>query len=133
MIDFTSRLFSLSPREAALKLANDFGIQYDEHQTVRPVRRFHEIRPDEIMDHRLSYCFRELTDYRNQLVMRRELHAPKSPEEEWHPLFLDSIAQLELTEYQLDVLQDIKYNFDVLERDYLPVEKDLRREGHQER
>lgn len=106
VIDFTSRLFSLSPREAALKLANDFGIQYDEHQPVRPVRRVHEIRPDEIMDHRLPYCFRELTDYRNQLVMRRELYAPKSPEEEWHPLFLDAIAQLELTEYQLDVLQE---------------------------
>ena len=27
----------------------------------------------------------------------------------------------------------IKYNFDVLERDYLPEEKDLRREEHQER
>ena len=106
VINFTGRLFSLSPREAALKLADDFGIQYDEHQPVRPVRRVHEISSDEIMDHRLSYCFRELTDYRNQLVMQREQYAPKSPEEEWHPLFLDAIAQLELTEYELDVLQE---------------------------
>jgi hypothetical protein len=28
-------------------------------------------------------------------------------------------------------LNHIKYNFDVLERDYLPEEKDLRREGHE--
>ena len=27
----------------------------------------------------------------------------------------------------------IKYNFDILERDYLPEEKDLRREARQER
>ena len=106
VINFTGRLFSLSPREAALKLADDFGIQYDDHQPVRPVRRVHEISSDEIMDHRLSYCFRELTDYRNQLVMQREQYAPKYPEEEWHPLFLDAIAQLELTEYELDVLQE---------------------------
>ena len=106
VINFTGRLFSLSPREAALKLADDFGIQYDEHQPVRPVRRSYEISSDEIMDHRLSYCFRELTDYRNQLVMLREEYAPKSPDEVWHPVFLDAIAQLELTEYRLDVLQE---------------------------
>ena len=35
VISFAGRLFSLSPREAALKLADDFGIQYDEHQPVR--------------------------------------------------------------------------------------------------
>lgn len=106
VIDFTSRLFNLSPREAALKLANDFGIQYDDHQPAHPVRRAHEISPAELRNHRMSYCFRALTDYRNQLVMWREQYAPKSPEEEWHPLFLDAIAQLEQTEYQLDVLQE---------------------------
>ena len=34
---------------------------------------------------------------------------------------------------QLTTLNHIKYNFDVLERDYLPEEKDFRREEHQER
>ena len=34
---------------------------------------------------------------------------------------------------QLTTLNHIKHNFDVLERDYLPEEKDLRREEHQER
>ena len=31
VISFTSRLFDLSPKDAALKLASDFGIAYDEH------------------------------------------------------------------------------------------------------
>ena len=92
VIDFTSRLFNLTPMAAAQKLADDFGIQYDGHQPVGPVRRVHEISPDEIMDHRLSHCFRELTDYRNHLVILRELYAPKFPEEEWHPLFLEAIS-----------------------------------------
>ena len=32
VISFTSRLFDLSPKDAALELASDFGIAYDEHQ-----------------------------------------------------------------------------------------------------
>ena len=40
---------------------------------------------------------------------------------------------LEELKPQLTTMNHIKYNFDVLERDYLPEEKDLHREGHQER
>ena len=105
VITFTSRLFNLPPREAAQKLAVDFGIQYDERQPVRPVRKAYEISPEELMERRVSYCFRELTDYRNQLVVWQEQYAPKTQDEEWDPLFLKIMAQLELTEYQLDVLQ----------------------------
>ena len=42
-------------------------------------------------------------------------------------------ATLEELKPQLTTLNHIKYNFDVLERDYLPEEKDLRREEQQER
>ena len=42
-------------------------------------------------------------------------------------------ATLEELKPQLTTLNHIKYHFDVLERDYLPEEKDLRREEHQER
>lgn len=42
-------------------------------------------------------------------------------------------AALEELKPQLTTLNHIKYNFDVLERDYLPKEKDFRREEHQER
>ena len=38
-----------------------------------------------------------------------------------------------ISESQLTTLNHIKYNFDVLERDYLPEEKDLRREESPER
>ena len=112
VINFTGRLFSLSPREAALKLADDFGIQYDEHQPVRPVRRVHEISSDEIMDHRLSHCFRELTDYRNHLIILRELYAPKFPEEEWHPLFVEALQKIAYQEYLLDCVESEVYEIE---------------------
>ena len=40
---------------------------------------------------------------------------------------------LEELKPKLTTLNHIKYNFDVLERDYLPEEKDLRREENPER
>ena len=42
-------------------------------------------------------------------------------------------AALEKLKPQFTTLNHIKYNFDVLERDSLPEEKDFRREEHQER
>ena len=42
-------------------------------------------------------------------------------------------AALEGLKQKLTTLNHIKYNFDVLERDYLPEEKDLRREENPER
>ena len=40
---------------------------------------------------------------------------------------------LEELKPKLTTLNHIKYNFDILERDYLPEEKDLRREENPER
>jgi hypothetical protein len=42
-------------------------------------------------------------------------------------------ASLEELKPKLTTLNHIKYNFDILERDYLPEEKDLRREENPER
>ena len=42
-------------------------------------------------------------------------------------------AALEGLKPQLTTLNHIKYNYDVLERDYLPEEKDIRREENPER
>ena len=42
-------------------------------------------------------------------------------------------AALEALKPQLTTLNHVKYNFDVLERDYLPEEKDFRREERGER
>ena len=42
-------------------------------------------------------------------------------------------AALEEMKTKLTTLNHIKYNFNILERDYLPEEKDLRREENPER
>ncbi len=106
VIDFVSRLFHLSAKDAALKLAEDFcmNIDRDSQTTHKPKHR--EISDDDKLKHRESFCYAELTDYRNKLVQWREQYAPSSPDEEPHPCFLEAIQNIERVEYLLDVLLD---------------------------
>ena len=104
VISFAARLFNLTPKEAALKLAEDFGIQYDSRQKAPYVRRHNEISNERIQSHRVSYCFNELANYRNLLIQWLQQYAPKSPDEEPHSRFLEALHNLNFVEYQLDVL-----------------------------
>ena len=51
VIDFTARLYSLSPKDAALKLASDFGISYDARQISPTKLRHPQISEAEILNH----------------------------------------------------------------------------------
>ena len=104
VINFASRLFSITPREAALRLAEDFGVQYDPQTQTLPVRRNNEISEAEIFRHREAYVFSELADYRNLLMQWSVQYAPSSMDEEFHPLFREAICNLPQVEFQLDVL-----------------------------
>ena len=104
-IDFTSRLFHLSLKDAALKLADDFGIQLDRQSMDAPVRRTPAVSDRDIFLHKVSYCFQELVSYRNLLLKWEQQYAPKTPEEEPHPRFLEAIQNLDRVEYELDLLQ----------------------------
>ena len=95
VISFTSRLFDLSPKDAALELASDFGIAYDEHLPLYIVRKHPEISKEERFQHQASYCFSELAAYRNQLVQWQEQYAPQSPDDDLHPRFLEALHHLD--------------------------------------
>lgn len=43
-------------------------------------------------------------NYRNLLVQWQQQYAPKSPDEEWHPLFIYAVHTLETVEQELDTL-----------------------------
>ncbi len=106
VIDFAARFFHLSAKKAALKLASDFQISM-EHDIRTPQQPKHEkISDADKLKHQVSFCYTELTDYRNKLVQWREQYAPVSPDEEPHPCFLEAIQNIERVEYLLDVLLD---------------------------
>ena len=127
VISFTSRLFNITPKEAALKLADDFFIRYDAHDHVRQTRKRYEPRAEDILAHKVSYCFRELAAYRNILVMWKQQYAPKSMDEEWHPLFIQALENLSNVEYQLDVLlSGSDAEKELITTDYLKTVKENR-------
>ena len=94
VINFTSRLFDLTPKAAALKLANDFGIQHDPQLVNAAIRKPRMISEKEIFEHKVSFCYQELVSYRNLLVQWQQQYAPMSPDEEWHPLFIYAVHTL---------------------------------------
>ena len=93
VIDFTSRLFGLSSKEAALKLAEDFSISFDRKGHDPPQKRVIKRKISEEMRYRQAEqkCFRVLCDYLRLLERWKEEYAPKQPEDDWNPLFVEAL------------------------------------------
>ena len=103
-VDFVSRLFGLPSKEAAMKLADDFGISYDSRQkpSVRPKVR--EPTPEQKYQIEENRCYKVLTDYFHLLREWKELYTPKQPDDVWHPLFVEALQRESYIEYLLDIL-----------------------------
>ena len=50
------------------------------------------------------YCFRVLSDYHNLLRRWKRDYAPKTPDEDFHPLFVEALQKQAYVDYLLDVL-----------------------------
>ena len=102
VIDFTAKLFDLSPKEAAEKLAQDFGLIYD---SQAPPRRRYVRQKTEAQKFRedRQQCYRVLSDYYHLLKKWGIDHSPRTPEEEPHPRFVEAIQKKTYVEYLLDL------------------------------
>lgn len=89
-VDFVSRLFGLPSKEAAMKLADDFGICYDSRQKPSVKPKIREPTPEQRYRQEENRCYKVLTDYFHSLRAWKQQYAPKQPEDEWHPLFVES-------------------------------------------
>ena len=102
VIDFTAKLFDLSPKEAAEKLAQDFGLIYD---SQAPSRRRYVRQKTEAQKFRedRQRCYRVLSDYYYLLKKWEADRSPRTPEEEPHPRFVEAIQKKTYVEYLLDL------------------------------
>ena len=102
VIDFTAKLFNLSPKEAAEKLAQDFGLIYD---SQAPPRRRYVRQKNEAQKFRedRQRCYRVLSDYYYLLKKWEADRSPRTPEEEPHPRFVEAIQKKAYVEYLLDL------------------------------
>ncbi len=104
VIDFVSRLEAVSPKEAALMLAQEFSIPYEDREPPGRRKRNPGRKPGTAVLPHGAYCFRVLSDYYHLLRRWKRDYAPKMPEEAWHPLFVEALQKQSHVEYLLDVL-----------------------------
>ena len=105
VIDFTARLYDLSPKEAAEKLAQDFGLAYD---SKAPVRRNHVRQKSEAQARKENreHAWRVLADYYHLLRKWETDYSPRTPDEDPHPRFLEAVQKKEYMGYLLDTFLD---------------------------
>ena len=105
VIDFTARLYDLSPKEAAEKLAQDFGLSYD---NKAPPRRSYVRQKSEaqVRKEKREHGWRVLTDYYHLLRKWEADYSPKTPDEAPHPRFLEAIQKKDYMGYLLDTFLD---------------------------
>lgn len=106
VIDFTARLFGLSSKEAALKLAEDFSVSLDTKGHDPPRKRIVKRKINEELRYRQTEqkCFRVLCDYLRLLEHWEKEYAPQHPGEDWNPLFVEALHKKPYIEYLLDIL-----------------------------
>ena len=103
-VDFVSRLFGLPGKEAAMKLADDFGISYDSRQKPSARPKIREPTSEQKYQQEENRCYKVLSDYFHHLRTWKQQYAPQHPEDEWHPLFVEALQRERHIEYLLDVL-----------------------------
>ena len=105
VIDFTARLYDLSPKEAAEKLAQDFGLSYD---SKAPIRRSYVRQKTEaqVRKEKREHGWRVLTDYYHLLRKWEADYSPRTPDEDPHPRFLEAVPKKDYMGYLLDTFLD---------------------------
>ena len=109
VIGLVSRLFGLSPYEASLKLASDFGIDLDKplsdetqtktgHGSSEPHPLARSFREDEL------YCCRVVCDYLHLLEDWKERYAPVNMYEEPDDRYVEACQMLDYMEHLADLL-----------------------------
>ena len=101
VIDLTARLYNLSPKEAAEKLVQDFGLIYDSQAPPRRNYVRQKTEAQKFQENR-DHAFRVLADYFHLLRKWEAGYAPKTPEEPMHPRFLEAMQQKDYIGYLLD-------------------------------
>ena len=86
VITFVSRLFEITPGEAAQKLSVDFGILVDDHPRGPPTAQTE-------MEKWVSYAKEILHSYYDLLVDWKRRYCPKASDTNWHPLFIEALQR----------------------------------------
>lgn len=102
-IDFVSRLFEIPSRDAAVKIAEDFGISYNQRDgpAAGMAAKVSAQEQDCLTE---KSCCTTLTAYLRLLRGWEAQYAPQAPGDALHPLFVEALQRKGYVEYWLDCL-----------------------------
>lgn len=113
VIDLVAGLYGLPLKEAALKLAWDFGIpvttdatspQGQAQRYVKATPRVADQPSEQVLLRATLPCFHSLALYLHMLKDWQEHLAPKTQDCEWDPRFIEALQKKSYIEYLLDIL-----------------------------
>lgn len=107
VIDFVAGYFSLSVREAALKLADDFGIRYEKQRPPDRGKRKKKMKAASLEQNYKKLerqCFSILGQYRDQLLFWKKQYSPGEPDADWDSRFCEALDRIPRVEYLMDIL-----------------------------
>ena len=124
VIDFVSKLFGLSQYDAAQKLIAEMGLSVNQEKrkrakpgTVHRAKR--ERSEQELFELAVTRVYKVYCDYFRLMNLWTLEYAPGSPDEEFHPLFVEAMHKMSYVEYLLDLL----LNGSVEEKAQIVIEK----------
>ena len=113
VIRFAELYFNLSPLEAAKKLIDDCrlpvstdgGLRGRSRDRPAPIirKRQEAYRREKRFEKWREEQTKQLLDEFHKLSGWKERYAPRSPDEEWHPLFCKALQHLSKVEWELDL------------------------------
>ena len=113
VISFVQQLFGLSFPDALRKIDIDFGLNlYGEH-SFEDLRKSHykqkqiqaERERKEKEKEQVDNEYWAVFDEWKRLDDNKRKYAPKTPDEEWHPLFVEALQKISYQEYLLDMAE----------------------------
>ncbi len=104
-IDFVAKFYGIGKKEAAVQIASDFGVSFEDKRGRKlPPKRKRKLSPEQRVERAEKKCFRVLSDYLCCLREWQEQYAPHHAGEEWNPLFCEALEKKDYIEYLLDIL-----------------------------
>lgn len=117
VITFVQKLFGLSFPDTLRKMDEDFNLGlYRKISPLERVRMERHIKAlqakkneAEAEKQRLEDEYWKVFDEWKRLDDNKRLYAPKTPDEEWHPLFVEALQKLSYQEYLLDEVEEGRF------------------------
>ena len=131
-VDFVANYYGLSLKEAAEKIASDFGLTYDNTGYSEGVRKPIAAKRSEyqIWAEKKQELFAHLSRLHEQLREMKMRYAPKDREDsEWSPLFVMAAKELTYVEHLYDYCmfeateEELKRKIDEITREMKKIEK----------